>query len=190
MGEGCRRAIAGWGLKLLCKDPRWNSDSLSVIETPAGVDSGDVVKYAYAKYNLSLGVGLSEVGGLRAGLLACPTIALCSWHLYRGSLATAVQMQEVCEMRCKYVNMSCLHRCAPMLSFENSLPASAAQVQGKVFRIGHLGNMDELMLSTALVGAEMAMIDAGIDIQPGSGVKEAIKFWQQTTPIIRKRELQ
>ena len=34
LGEGVRKAVAGWGLKLLCKDPRWNSDSLTVIETP------------------------------------------------------------------------------------------------------------------------------------------------------------
>ena len=52
-----------WGLQLLCKNPRWRSDSLSVIEVPAGIDSGDIVKFAYAKYNLSLGVGLSKVAG-------------------------------------------------------------------------------------------------------------------------------
>lgn len=52
-----------WGLKLLCKNPRWRSNSLSVIEVPKGVDSGDIVKFAFAKYNLSLGVGLSEVAG-------------------------------------------------------------------------------------------------------------------------------
>ena len=34
LGEGTRKAVEGWGLKLLCKDPRWNSDSLTVIETP------------------------------------------------------------------------------------------------------------------------------------------------------------
>jgi hypothetical protein len=39
----------------------------------------------------------------------------------------------------------------------------------QVFRIGHLGNMDELMLSSALAGVEMAMIDAGIKITPGGG---------------------
>jgi len=32
------------------------------------------------------------------------------------------------------------------------------------------GNMDELMMCSALSGAEMAMIDAGIKIKPGSGV--------------------
>lgn len=35
------------------------------------------------------------------------------------------------------------------------------QVNGKVFRIGHLGNMDELMMCSAISGAEMAMRDAG-----------------------------
>jgi aspartate aminotransferase-like enzyme len=37
----------------------------------------------------------------------------------------------------------------------------AVQVNGKVFRIGHLGNMDELMMCSAISGAEMAMLDAG-----------------------------
>lgn len=40
-------------------------------------------------------------------------------------------------------------------------------MKGKVFRIGHLGNMDELMLSSALCGAEMALIDAGVPVTPG-----------------------
>ena len=34
LGEGARKAVKGWGLELLCKDPRWRSDSLTVIETP------------------------------------------------------------------------------------------------------------------------------------------------------------
>lgn len=39
--------------------------------------------------------------------------------------------------------------------------SAVAQVNGKVFRIGHLGNMDELMMCSAISGAEMAMLDAG-----------------------------
>lgn len=39
--------------------------------------------------------------------------------------------------------------------------SARAQVNGKVFRIGHLGNMDELMMCSAISGAEMAMLDAG-----------------------------
>ena len=59
LAEGTRRAAQGWGLELLCRNPRWQSDSLTVIEVPQGVDSNRIVRTAYAKYNLSLGVGLS-----------------------------------------------------------------------------------------------------------------------------------
>ena len=53
------------------------------------------------------------------------------------------------------------------------------QVAGKVFRIGHLGNSDEVMMLSAISGAEMALIDAGYTgFTPGSGVGEAIKYWQ------------
>lgn len=34
LAEGTRKAADAWGLKLLCKDPRWRSDSLTVIEVP------------------------------------------------------------------------------------------------------------------------------------------------------------
>jgi alanine-glyoxylate transaminase/serine-glyoxylate transaminase/serine-pyruvate transaminase len=62
------------------------------------------------------------------------------------------------------------------------------QVNGKVFRIGHLGNMDELMMCSAISGAEMAMIDAGMKIKPGSGIGKAIEYWQQTAKVIPTRE--
>ncbi|KAI8466678.1 MAG: pyridoxal phosphate-dependent transferase [Monoraphidium minutum] len=121
LAEGTRMAVEAWGLKLLCKHPRWRSDSLTVIEVPEGVDSNLIVKNAYSKYNLSIGVGLSKVNG-------------------------------------------------------------------KVFRIGHLGNMDELMMCSALSGAEMAMIDSGMKIKPGSGVGAAIEYWQKTSKVIPTRE--
>ena len=57
---------------------------------PQGVDSAKIVKTAYAKYNLSIGVGLSKVAG-------------------------------------------------------------------KVFRIGHLGNCDEVMSASALAGTPLAI---------------------------------
>eukprot|EP00951_Prasinocladus_malaysianus_P001381 scaffold9435_cov29-Prasinocladus_malaysianus.AAC.1 len=92
------------------------------MQVPEGIDSGKVVKYAYSKYNMSLGVGLS-------------------------------------------------------------------QVRGKVFRIGHLGNMDEVMLLGALAGTEMALIDAGVNIIPGSGVGAALEYFQKTKPMIPTRAL-
>lgn len=63
LAEGCRAAVAGWGLETLCKNPRWKSDSLTVIEVPKGIDSNLIVKNAYAKYDLSIGIGLAQVNG-------------------------------------------------------------------------------------------------------------------------------
>jgi alanine-glyoxylate transaminase / serine-glyoxylate transaminase / serine-pyruvate transaminase len=54
-----------------------------------------------------------------------------------------------------------------------ALGAGLSEVAGKVFRIGHLGDLNELMLLGAIAGAEMAMLDNGINIQAGSGVGAA-----------------
>jgi alanine-glyoxylate transaminase / serine-glyoxylate transaminase / serine-pyruvate transaminase len=121
LASGVRAAVGAWGLKLLCTNPRWYSDALTVIETPEGVNSNLVVKNAFAKYNLSLGLGL-------------------------------------------------------------------AQVDGKVFRIGHLGNMDEIMCLSSLAGTEMALLDAKVEITPGSGVGAAVKHFQETSAVIKTRE--
>jgi alanine-glyoxylate transaminase/serine-glyoxylate transaminase/serine-pyruvate transaminase len=51
-------------------------------------------------------------------------------------------------------------------------------VAGKLFRIGHLGDLNELMLLGAIAGAEMAMLDVGVKIEPGSGVAAAQNFWR------------
>ena len=53
------------------------------------------------------------------------------------------------------------------------LGAGLSQVAGKLFRIGHLGDLNELMLLGAISGAEMAMCDVGIEVVPGSGVAAA-----------------
>jgi alanine-glyoxylate transaminase/serine-glyoxylate transaminase/serine-pyruvate transaminase len=54
-----------------------------------------------------------------------------------------------------------------------ALGAGLSQVAGKLFRIGHLGDLNELMLLGAIAGAEMAMRDTGIEVEPGSGVVAA-----------------
>ncbi|GAP36719.1 aminotransferase class V-fold PLP-dependent enzyme [Piscinibacter sakaiensis] len=59
-----------------------------------------------------------------------------------------------------------------------SLGAGLSKVAGKVFRIGHLGDCNELMLMQAIGGAEMAMIDCGLPIEPGSGVAAAQRHWR------------
>jgi len=63
-----------------------------------------------------------------------------------------------------------------------ALGAGLSQVAGKLFRIGHLGDLNELMLLGAIAGAEMAMLDVGVRIEPGSGVAAAQKFWRNHAP--------
>jgi alanine-glyoxylate transaminase / serine-glyoxylate transaminase / serine-pyruvate transaminase len=60
-----------------------------------------------------------------------------------------------------------------------SLGAGLSQVAGKLFRIGHLGDLNEVMLFGALAGTEMAMRDAGISVTPGSGIAAAEECWRQ-----------
>ena len=112
LASGVRAAIKAWGLALCAKDPKWNSDTVSAIMTPAGVDGAQVIATAFKKYNLALGAGLG-------------------------------------------------------------------QMAGKLFRIGHLGDLNELMLLGAIAGAEMSMRDVGMtQIVPGSGVGAASEFWR------------
>jgi alanine-glyoxylate transaminase/serine-glyoxylate transaminase/serine-pyruvate transaminase len=68
-----------------------------------------------------------------------------------------------------------------------ALGAGLARVAGKLFRIGHLGDLNELMLMGAIAGAEMAMQDVGIKVTPGSGVAAASEYWRSHDPIPRKR---
>lgn len=59
-----------------------------------------------------------------------------------------------------------------------SLGAGLNKMAGKLFRIGHLGDMNEVHLMAAIAGAEMAMLDCGIKVEPGSGVAAASEFWR------------
>jgi alanine-glyoxylate transaminase / serine-glyoxylate transaminase / serine-pyruvate transaminase len=60
-----------------------------------------------------------------------------------------------------------------------SLGAGLSQVAGKLFRIGHVGDLNELMLLGAIAGSEMAMLDIGMNIELGSGVAAAQSYWRQ-----------
>ncbi|MCI0400119.1 MAG: aminotransferase class V-fold PLP-dependent enzyme [Gammaproteobacteria bacterium] len=113
LAEAVRRGVEAWGLRLCAKERKWYSDTVSGIYVPEGFNGTDVVKVAYQRYNLSLGVGLNKVAG-------------------------------------------------------------------KIFRIGHLGDLNELMILSAITGAEMSMRDIGIDIAPGSGVAAAEEFLRST----------
>lgn len=58
-------------------------------------------------------------------------------------------------------------------NYQLSLGLGLNKVAGRVFRIGHLGDLNELMILSAISGAEMAMRDVGMDITSGAGVGAA-----------------
>ncbi len=63
-----------------------------------------------------------------------------------------------------------------------SLGAGLAQVAGKVFRIGHLGDLNEIMILSALAGTEMALRDCGVPVAAGSGVAAAQEYLRTSFP--------
>ena len=68
-----------------------------------------------------------------------------------------------------------------------ALGAGLSKVAGKLFRIGHLGDLNELMLMGAIAGAEMAMLDVGVDLRPGSGVAAASNYWRGHDPVPKRK---
>src|SRR5437879_2163815 len=68
-----------------------------------------------------------------------------------------------------------------------ALGAGLARMAGKLFRIGHLGDLNELMLLGAIAGAEMAMRDVGIPVTPGAGVAAAAEHYRGTAAPLAPR---
>ena len=70
--------------------------------------------------------------------------------------------------------------------FNLSLGAGLGKVKGRMFRIGHLGECNDLTLLAALGGCEMGLRMAGVPLQ-GSGVAAALEHLQATArPVARQ----
>ena len=65
--------------------------------------------------------------------------------------------------------------------FDLSLGTGLGKLKGRVFRIGHLGSLNDLMLAGALCGIEMGLELTGIPFRAG-GVTAALQFLQQEPP--------
>ena len=70
--------------------------------------------------------------------------------------------------------------------YQTSLGSGLNKLMGKAFRIGHLGSLNPVMLCGAISAAEMALVDAGAKIEPGSGVAAAQAQYRATTPATMK----
>ena len=106
--EATRRAVRGWGLEVFALDPREYSASLTGVLMPAGHDADRVRKVILDAFDLSLGTGLTKLGG-------------------------------------------------------------------KMFRIGHLGDFNDLTLMGTLTGVEMGLGLAGVPVKK-EGVQAAMEY--------------
>ena len=59
--------------------------------------------------------------------------------------------------------------------FDLSLGVGLGKLEGKVFRIGHLGDLNDLTLAATLAGVEMGLGLADVPHQ-GGGVDAALRF--------------
>jgi alanine-glyoxylate transaminase/serine-glyoxylate transaminase/serine-pyruvate transaminase len=62
--------------------------------------------------------------------------------------------------------------------YRTSFGAGLTKLAGKVFRIGHLGDLNEVMCLAALASAEMSLADAGAKIELGAGVAAAQNYYR------------
>jgi alanine-glyoxylate transaminase / serine-glyoxylate transaminase / serine-pyruvate transaminase len=106
--EATRRAVRGWGLEILCRDPKCYSPVVTAILMPSGQGADQFRKVVLDHFDMSLGAGLSKVAD-------------------------------------------------------------------KVFRIGHLGDTNDLTIMGALSGVEMALEVAGVPHTKG-GAQAAMDY--------------
>lgn len=67
--------------------------------------------------------------------------------------------------------------------FRLSLGAGLGKLKGRVFRIGHLGSLNELEVLATIAGVEMALHNVGVPIQLGAGVAAGEHLLAEPTSI-------
>jgi aspartate aminotransferase-like enzyme len=58
-----------------------------------------------------------------------------------------------------------------------TLAGGQGPLQGKVFRIGHIGYYDVFDITTALAAVELALVEAGADVERGVAVTRALEAY-------------
>ncbi len=71
--------------------------------------------------------------------------------------------------------------------FDCSLGTGLGKVKGKMFRIGHLGDCNDLTLIAALSGCEMGLKLAGVKLA-GSGVQAAMDYFSSHVSVVPQRK--
>ncbi|OCI93791.1 serine--glyoxylate aminotransferase [Rhizobium sp. AC27/96] len=63
-------------------------------------------------------------------------------------------------------------------TYDVAFGVGLGEVAGKVFRIGHLGSLTDVMALSGIATAEMVMVDLGLNIKLGSGVAAAQEHYR------------
>ena len=71
--------------------------------------------------------------------------------------------------------------------FDCSLGTGLGKIKGKMFRIGHLGDCNDLTLIAALGGCEMGLKLAGVKLA-GSGVQAAMDYFSSHAAAVLERK--
>ena len=130
--------------------------------------------------NMLFEEGLENVFARHARLAAATRCAVNAWglenlalnpHEYSNSL-TAVLLPEGHDAD--------VLRQLILENFDMPLGTGLGKVKGKVFRIGHLGWFNELMLAGTLSGVEMGLALSDIPFNPG-GVQAALNYLVENT---------
>jgi aspartate aminotransferase-like enzyme len=62
--------------------------------------------------------------------------------------------------------------------FGLTLAPGQGPLKGKIFRIGHIGYFDVFDITTALAAVELALAEAGADIERGVAVTRALEAFE------------
>jgi alanine-glyoxylate transaminase / serine-glyoxylate transaminase / serine-pyruvate transaminase len=68
--------------------------------------------------------------------------------------------------------------------YDLSLGTGLNKLNGKAFRIGHLGWLNEIMVMQALCGVELVLRDLRIPFEPGAGAGAAVRYLSDTSPAV------
>jgi alanine-glyoxylate transaminase/serine-glyoxylate transaminase/serine-pyruvate transaminase len=109
--------------------------------------------------------------GVRRAVRAWGLEILCRDPKYYSSTLTAVLMPEGHDADAL--------RSTALGRFDVSLGTGLSKMAGKVFRIGHLGDTNDLTIIATLAGVEMALALAGVPHKP-AGVAAAMAYFTET----------
>lgn len=63
LAEAVRRAVAGWGLEVWCRDPKYYSPAVTTVAMPEGHNADAFRTLVLERFNMALGSGLNKLAG-------------------------------------------------------------------------------------------------------------------------------